>query len=160
MSLYIQIENGAPINHPALEENLIEAFGAIPSTWEAFVRVPKPTPTLYQVFNSELPAYQKVDGVWTDVWALRDMTAEEIAAKKAANEQYVKEQWADRQQAFNWTAWTFDEATCSYQPPIPRPETGEYFWCGAENNWKAPTPRPQDGGVYKFDFAQWDWVAT
>ena len=53
MNLYIQIENNQPINHPAFEENLLQAFGAIPAHWEPFVRVERPLPTLYQMFDSE-----------------------------------------------------------------------------------------------------------
>ena len=30
MNLYIEIENGQAKNHPALESNLLEAFGSIP----------------------------------------------------------------------------------------------------------------------------------
>ena len=48
MNLYIETENGATKNHPAFEENLIQAFGSIPEHWEAFIRVEKPIPSLYQ----------------------------------------------------------------------------------------------------------------
>jgi len=78
MNLYIEIENGQPKNHPAFEDNLIEAFGAIPQNWEFFVRTERPTKGIYQVFDSQESTYQKIDGVWTDVWSLRDMTQEEI----------------------------------------------------------------------------------
>ena len=160
MNLYIETNNGQTVNHPAFEENLIQAFGSIPEHWEAFVRVEKPIPSLYQ-FVDEQPTYQKINDVWTDVWNLRDMTAEE----KSAKQQAVRDEFNTREQASNWSAWTLDEATCTMQPPIPRPVPDQAkldakiftAWCGAENNWKDTPTKPTDG-QYKFDFFAWTWV--
>lgn len=155
MNLYIQIENNQPINHPALESNLIEAFGEIPSNWESFVRPEKPNVGVYQIEGHEV-TYQKVNGVWTDVWPIREMTAEE----KAAKQQAAIDKFNARDQVENWSAWTFDEATCTMKPPIPKPDRVEgktVFWCGAESNWKEAPNRPE--GDYKFDFTAWQWVA-
>ena len=162
MNLYIETENGATKNHPAFEDNLIQAFGAIPENWEPFARVARPEPTAYQVLDSETPTYQKVSGVWMDVWALRDMTAEE----KTAKQQAVISDFSARPQAENWATWTFDEATCAMVPPIPAPEVdpakfaaGIYsMWSGADNNWKDSPAHPVDGGPYKFDHLAWQWV--
>ena len=77
MNLYIQVENGVSINHPALEENLIQAFGSVPDNWEPFLRIERPMLQEYEVLESEEPTYEKIDGVWTDVWYIRDMTEEE-----------------------------------------------------------------------------------
>lgn len=33
MNLFIQIKDGMPINYPAFEDNLIEAFGRVPDDW-------------------------------------------------------------------------------------------------------------------------------
>ena len=161
MNLFIETENGVTKNHPALENNLIQAFGSIPAHWEPFTRVECPKPTVYQVLDSEEPTYSKVNGVWTDVWALREMTAEE----KTTKQQAVITAFNDRPQAENWSAWTLDEATCMMVPPIPRPEFDEAkiaagimtFWCGADANWKDTPVRPE--GEYKFDFLAWEWVA-
>lgn len=157
MNLYIETENGVTKNHPAFEDNLIQAFGAIPEHWEPFTRIERPTPGLYQVLDSEEPTYAKVNGVWADVWTIRDMTAEE----KAAKQQAVITAFNSREQAENWAAWVFDEATCSMQPPIPRPDPVEGLdirWCGAENNWKEVPVKPVDENQYKFDFLAWQWV--
>lgn len=157
MELYIRVENGQTVKHPAFGDNLRQAFGEIPAEWEPFVRVDRPIPGVYEVLESEQPTYEKVDGVWTDVWALRPMTAEEIAAKQQA----VKDDWAAREYAANWSAWVFNEDTCQYDPPIPRPEPVEgklVFWSGADNNWKEAPAYPQDGKNYEFDFFAWSWV--
>jgi hypothetical protein len=161
MNLYIETENGQTKNHPAFEYNLIQAFNSVPEHWEPFVRVEKPTPSVYQLVDAE-PTYQKINGVWTDVWNLRDMTAEE----KLAKQQAVRDAFNNRPQAENWSAWVLDEATCIMEPPIPRPDPDVEkmkagimtYWCGAENNWKDTPVRPTDGKQYNFDFLAWQWV--
>jgi hypothetical protein len=156
MKLYIQTENGQTVNHPAFESNLIAAFGGVPDHWKPFVRVERPTLGVYEVLESQDAAYEFVDGVWTDVWTVRPMTAEEIAAKQ----QVVRDAWALIPNAFNFTAWVLDEATLRMVPPIPRPvEEGKIFrWSGADNNWKEAPAKPEGEGQYVFDFAQWIWV--
>lgn len=157
MYLFIQIKDGQPINHPAYPINLVQAFGEIPSDWEPFLRVNKPDVGIYQILESQEPTYQKVNGVWADVWSLRDMTIEE----KLAKQQVVKDRWATQKQAQNWATWVFNEEICAYEPPIPRPDPVEgkiILWCGAENNWKETQPYPQDGKQYTFDFFAWVWV--
>ena len=163
MNLYIETDsNGNPINHPAFEDNLLQAFGAIPAHWEPFNRVERPKLSIYQVLDSQESTYQKIDGVWADVWTVRDMTAEE----KANVQQLAKDLFNTREQASNWSAWTLDEATCTMQPPIPRPDPDQTkldakiftFWCGAENNWKDAPAMPVDEYQYKFDFIAWNWV--
>jgi hypothetical protein len=164
MNLYIETENDSCKNHPAFEDNLIQAFGSVPSHWEAFVRIEKPTPAVYQILESDVAVYSKVNGVWTDVWSLRDMTAEE----KIAKQQAVIFSFNERDQASNWSAWTLDEVTCTMQPPIPRPERDQTkldagimtFWCGAESNWKDTPIKPIDANQYNFDFFAWQWVAV
>jgi hypothetical protein len=160
MNLYIKTENGVTKNHPAFEDNLIQAFGEIPAHWEPFIRVERPTPGIYQVLESQEAVYAKVDGVWTDVWTVRDLTAEE----KTNKQRKVVIDFKTREQAENWSAWTLDEATNTMVPPIPRPEPDQAklnakiftFWCGADANWKDTPVRPE--GEYKFDFLAWDWV--
>jgi hypothetical protein len=160
MNLYIETENGQTKNHPAFEDNLIQAFGAIPKHWEPFIRVQRPTLGIYQLMIAEEPIYEKVDGVWMDVWQLRDMTAEE----KTAKQQEVITSFNSRNQVENWSTWTFDETTCEMVPPISRPEPDESkleqkimtFWCGTDNNWKDTPIRPD--GNYKFDFLTWNWI--
>jgi hypothetical protein len=160
MNLYIETQDGQPINHPAFESNLMQAFGSIPSQWEPFNRIERPVPGVYEVLESDMPTYQKVNGVWADVWFVRDMTAEE----KTAKQQAVITAFNGRPQAENWSAWTLDEATCEMVPPIPRPAPDAAkleqrimtVWCGADANWKDTPVRPE--GNYTFDFIAWQWV--
>jgi hypothetical protein len=164
MNLYIETENGQIKNHPAFEDNLLQAFGEIPAHWEPFTRVERPTLGVYEVMTADEPTYEKVNGVWTDVWALRLMTMEE----KAAKQQSVIAAFNDRPQAENWSAWALDEATCTMQPPIPRPQPDAEkleqgiatYWCGADANWKDTPAKPVDENQYKFDFLAWQWNAV
>jgi hypothetical protein len=159
MNLYIETdENGQTKNHPAFENNLIQAFGQIPAHWEPFVRVTRPDALIYQVLNSNDPTYQKVNGVWTDVWDLRDMTAEE----KVVKQQETKDEWASIPDRDNFTAWTFDETTCSYVPPTakptePAPEGQLYRWQGSSNTWALAPNYPSDGKNYIWNFTTWKW---
>jgi hypothetical protein len=108
------------------------------------------------------PVYTKIDGVWTDVWTIRDMTAEE----KTVMQQTVIAAFNNREQAENWSAWTLDEATCTMVPPIPRPELNFLkiglgiltVWSGVDANWKDTPKRPFDDKPYKFDYTAWQWV--
>ena len=157
MNLYIETENGVTKNHPAFEDNLLQAFGSIPAHWEPFTRVERPALGAYVVMTADEPTYEKVDGVWTDVWHKRDMTVEE----KTAKQQEAVTVFNSREYASNWSAWTLDETTCQMVPPIPRPAPVEgvlVFWCGADNNWKEAPARPVDDNQYKFDFLAWQWV--
>ena len=163
MNLYIETNSdGNFINHPAFENNLIEAFGSVPEHWELFNRVERPRPNVYQILVNDEATYEKVNDIWTDVWNLRDMTAEE----KSAKQQTVRDAFNTRDQASNWSAWVLDEVTCTMQPPIPRPDPDQTkldaniftVWCGAENNWKDTPARPVDEYHYMFDFFAWDWV--
>lgn len=156
MNLYIETENGQIKNHPAFEDNLIQAFGFVPNHWEPFNRVLKPKVSQYEVVDPLESRYEKVDGVWTDVWTVRPMTELE----KTNYQQVVKNAWATHPNHQNYVSWVFDEDTCWYKPPIPRPEPIEgvtVLWCGADNNWKEAPARPE--GEYKFDFIAWAWVA-
>lgn len=128
MNLFIQVENGHTINHPAFEDNLIQAFGHVPGNWEPFVRVQCPPVGIYQILESEIPLYQKINNVWTDVWALRNMSTEE----KTSKQNQVKSDWNN----VGFHSWTFNEDTCSFTPPIPYPTDGErYTWNESLLNW-------------------------
>jgi len=158
MKLHIEVDaNGNTVNHPAFEDNLIQAFNTIPTHWEPFVRVPRPDVGIYQVLDSDQPTYQKVNGVWTDVWALRDMTN----AEKTSKQQAVKDAWAANPDASNFTAWTFNETTCTYQPPVPVPTGTEgqiYQWQGSTNSWQLMPAYPTDGNTYTFNYTTWTWT--
>jgi len=129
MNLFIQVENGHTVNHPAFEDNLNQVFGHVPGNWEPFVRVQRPTVGVYQILDSENPTYQKINGIWTDVWSLRDMNSEE----KSAKQNQVRSEWNNN---VGFHSWIFDEETCGFNPPIPYPTDGNrYTWNESLLNW-------------------------
>ena len=157
MNLHIKVENGITVTHPAHEDNLLQAFGEIPTNWERFIRVERPIPPLYKTFDDPEFVYEKINGVWTDVWCFRDMTLEE----KLEKQDIVKLKWANRRQANNFTAWTFDEALCNFVPPFPKPTDGkDYFWQGTTLSWVEKPQYPDDGKTYRLNFtsAMWEEV--
>jgi hypothetical protein len=127
MKLYIEIENGQPKNHPAFEDNLLQAFGNIPENWKPFERVQRPDIGVYDVLESEQPEYQLVDGVYKDVWMVRPMTAEEIATKKAE----AVAAWSN-----HFPSWVFNEDKCVFESPISYPQDKKiYRWDESIINW-------------------------
>lgn len=152
--LYIQVVDGQSINHPAFEENLLDAFGKIPEDWEPFIRVERPALGVYEILESEQPEYQKVDGIWTDVWKKRPMTLEERVVKR----KLIKDDFFSVHDKTNFSSWVFDENKCEFIPPTPIPELFVgYEWCGLENTWKVMPPKPTDGQQYKFNYITWSW---
>lgn len=85
MKFYIKLENGQPIHHPHVEENMISAYPTVdlenlPSNWAKFERVEQPEVGFYEV---AVCTYEWVGNVVKDVWTARPMTTEERAAKDA-----------------------------------------------------------------------------
>ncbi len=132
MNLYIQLQNGEPVNHPILEENLTQAFPGIdlnnlPDTFARFERV---VPTMLGIYEiSEGATYEWVDGIVKDVYHRRAMTTEERTAKQDR----VKAEW---QQNNGFVSWMFNEETCAFEPPVPYPEDGKvYMWDEPTLTW-------------------------
>jgi hypothetical protein len=80
--LYIKVENGQTVDHPVFPSNLMEVFGCIPDNYEPFNRVDAPIPGIFEHVDFP-PTYDKVNGVWSDVWTLIPYTDEERAEKIA-----------------------------------------------------------------------------
>jgi hypothetical protein len=93
MELFIRIRDGEPVDHPIIKDNLLDAFPDIDldntSDFKPFTRVDMPDVGHYQVHVGT--TYQLIDGVYTDVHEVRDMTQEEKDAKDSAFEKWVAE---------------------------------------------------------------------
>jgi hypothetical protein len=124
MELFIRIKDGQPFEHPIFGDNFRQAFpdvdtNNLPEEFARFVRVQAPMVGAYE--KSRTVSYQLVNGVYTDVFLIEQMTAEEIAAKQ----QTTKDAWA----ANGFASWTFNETTCVFKSPIPYPTDGkDYRW--------------------------------
>jgi len=163
MNLYIETEDGVTKNHPAFEDNLIQAFGSVPERWKPFVRVEPPAVGLFEVCDC---VYELVNGVYTDVHNVRPMTAEEKAAKIAEARASLRPNW------------TLNEETLQPSPP-PRPtvkgaypykfdrETGQWLesnvpplpsWIPSEDGLRYVPPIPRPEGQYRWDEATLSWI--
>jgi hypothetical protein len=128
MELFIQIRNGQPFEHPIFADNFRQAFPNIdtnnlPAEFARFVRVEAPAVGVYE--KNQTVSYQLVNGVYTDVFSVEQMTAEEIAAKQQA----VKDAWASN----GFASWVFDEAICAFNAPTPYPTDVKIY------QWDEPT---------------------
>ena len=133
MELYIRIQNGQPFEHPIMGDNFRLAFpdvdtNNLPAEFARFVRVAAPAVGVYE--KNQTVSYQLVDGAYTDVFAIEQMTAAEIAAKQQA----TKDAWATN--PVPMPSWVFDEATCAFTPPTPMPTDGkQYRWIEETTSW-------------------------
>lgn len=160
--LYIQVdENNKWLTFPHGEINVwqlhpyhIFLFGP-PKGWMEFVRVPPPKIGVYQYFDPNIGAgpissafshngveYGIVDGKYTDIWHVKDMTKEEILKKQ----NQVKKQWKEEEKLdipFGFPSWIFNEKTCGFTPPYP-------------------CPGLEDGSIYDYDWNEetltWDRI--
>ena len=128
MSFYIQIENGQPINNPLAEENLLQAFGSIPSNYVPFTKI------LFETTNLTVDIYQKAvstyvldnDGIsWKDDWSIVNMTDEEKAIAieiKKSNPPCPNV--------------LLDIETLKWKPSIQKPQdNNEYYWDWKSGAW-------------------------
>ncbi len=124
MELYIRIKNGQPFEHPILGDNFRQAFPDIdtynlPATFARFTRVPEPVLDVYEV--CEGCTYEWDGDTVTDVHHVRDMTP----AEKTAKQDTAKANWLEHGHA----SWVFNEDTCSFDSPTPRPTDDKlYGW--------------------------------
>ncbi len=132
MELFIRIKDGQPFEHPILGDNFRAAFPQInpenlPPEFAPFDRTTPPDVGAYEVYQGV--TYEWDDGRVKDVHHVHQMTAQEKTDKQKA----AKGAWV----AFpNWSSWTFDEATCSFKPPVPYPTDGKrYRWNESALAW-------------------------
>jgi hypothetical protein len=116
MELFIRIVDGAPFEHPIMGDNFREAFPHIdtenlPPEFARFVRVAMPTIGVYEVYEGV--SYGLVDGVYTDVHDVRQMTELE----KTDKQDIVKAEWATN----GYASWIFNEETCRFRAPVEPP---------------------------------------
>ena len=179
MELFISIQNGQPFAHPILGDNFRQAFpdvdtNNLPAEFARFIRTQAPVLGVYE--KNQTVSYQLVDGVYTDVFACEQMTAEEIATKQQA----VKDAWVIN----GFASWVFNAATCSFEAPTSRPtDVGVYAWNEPSVSWVLtdippmsqqkypswiahvttglfypPVAYPVDGKNYKWDEPTTSWV--
>lgn len=137
MTFYIRVENNQPVGHPILEENLLQAHPGIdlnnlPSEFAVFERIIAPVPGVYEVYTG--CTYERDGDVFKDTHHFREMTVEEKTAKQNA----IKDGF---NRSAGYASWTFNEATCTFDPPVPFPEDRtQFLWDEETTSWQ---PIPQ-----------------
>jgi hypothetical protein len=130
MNLYIRLENGQPVEHPLIEDNLIHLGidpDNLPENYARFERIPQPSLGVYEVYVEA--TYEWDSDVVKDVHHVRAMTPQE----KTEKQNRIKDYWA----RFGFASWTFNEETCLFDPPVPDPttDTDLYQWDEATLSW-------------------------
>lgn len=128
MELFIQIKDGKPFEHPILGGNFRQAFPHIdpnnlPPEFAQFERIEPPSIGIYEIYEGV--TYEKHGDFYKDVHHVRGMTQDEVLAKQ----NQAKAEWSEN----GFVSWLFDENTCSFVPPIPRPMDGKIY------RWDEPT---------------------
>lgn len=133
LELYIKIQNGLPVDHPQLKDNVIDAFELSDTDldghpdWLPFIRAEKPEVGIYEVADG--PHYIRNENLVNEQWIVRPMTDEE----KVIKQNRVKFDWKNNGGPDNWT---FDEEKCGFIPPVPYPDDGApYVWVQVANKW-------------------------
>jgi hypothetical protein len=134
MELFIRIVDGAPFEHPIMGDNFREAFPHIdtenlPPEFARFVRVAIPTIGVYEVYEGA--SYGLVDGVYTDVHDVRQITEQE----KTDKQDLVKNDWIANN---GYASWHFDEETCRFRAPVEPPALTDdkaYRWEETSLSW-------------------------
>ena len=159
MGLFIQIQDGVPINHHIFEDNMQQLFPennleTAPIGFAKFVRVDPPTLGVYEKMDNSKGhegcgcEYEATDDGFQDVWHTVNMTSGEREIKK--NE--CKPDFLN--------TWIFDEATCIWSAPVSYPDDGAmYVWREADSSW-IPTngSAPTDGQPYYFSLSDMAWT--
>jgi len=130
IELVIRIVDGEPFQHPITRSNFEQAwpgldFSNLPPEFARFRRIPPPDLGVYQVL---VGCEYQWNGNWVeDHWTVRDMTELERIIKQNT----AKEKWNGPQ------SWTFNDATCDFDPPVPYPQDGNgYAWNEQQLTWE------------------------
>lgn len=166
--LYIKVdENNVHIGHPRFESNMRQVMPnhdfdqGPPDGFMLFARVEPPILGVYELFDETIGgniavafphnglSYEIIDGGYKDVWHVRAMTPEEVAAKQDE----VQSSFAASRPT--WVSWTFNAESCLMEPPVPHPSDGSaYAWSETQQVWVA---YPHDGQNYTWDADTEEW---
>jgi hypothetical protein len=129
MNLFIKLENGEPINHPILEENLKLYYSDLdienpPEGYAKFIRKPFPVLNNFEIIESieyviDQDYWPSNIPVYTDKYNIRSLTDEEMI------------QIADDQ-----TKQMNEGMRIYSNAPYPAPDDGNlYVWSGSSSSW-------------------------
>jgi hypothetical protein len=133
LELYIKIQNGYPVDHPQLKDNVVDAYELSDTDldghpdWLPFIRAERPVHGVYEAVDG--PHYVRDGNVVNEQWIVRPMTDEE----KIIKQNRVKFDWKNSGGSTNWI---WDEEKCGYIPPLPYPDDAKpYVWVQEVSKW-------------------------
>ena len=141
--------NGNPINLTYERQNLSESmridFDNLPSNIAPFELLEREEVGLFQVLVSQDEFYVKEsDGVVRNRRNIRDMTAEEKAAKIEEGRNAKHSEVPD--------SWVYNETLCIWEPPTGYPadfSADKYWWNETDQAWEeSPLLTDADGNQY------------
>jgi hypothetical protein len=137
MRLYIQLENGLPLNHPIQEDNMRMAFP------EVDLDNPGPNFAPFERYDRNLLRYdlftQNFNG-FNYVWKDNIITEIPIIEEKTEQEKinYIENIKQNFYNSTKYYSWTYDLENKIFVPPVPMPEKQEnvnYLWNEEEQKW-------------------------
>lgn len=134
MNLFIKIKDNKPFDHPILEDNMRMLFDDFdsnnpPEGFAKFERIDLKAGH-YDIYT-ELPYFIDTDGVVKN-GTVRPMTPEEKQTKIN-----------DMLQSKPFESWIFNEEEYRWDPPVPRPDGGLYYWNETTKEWLLYDPNKQ-----------------
>ena len=168
MNTFIQVRDGVPYEHPLMMDNMRALFPnhdllTAPEGFAKFTRGAVPTLGTYKKMDESKGhsgcgcTYEPTSDGYEDVWHIVDMTPTEKADKIS-----------DTPKPLFYDSFTFDEPTCSWNPPvaypvdISDPDAAIYAWKDSDTSWvEITTTRPENGAYYfNVNTATWTEVPT
>jgi hypothetical protein len=135
MELYIQIRNGQPFEHPIFGDNFRHAFPGIDVD-----NLPPEFAVFQRVPQNVTPGPFEVAEV-SYQWF--DTIVKDVWSVRPMTDQEKATKIAEYQSNKPFPSWTLDETTLTYSAPTPRPQDGKlYRWDEPTLSWIEITPPP------------------
>lgn len=135
MELYIQIRNGQPFEHPILGDNFRHVFPEID-----IHNLPPEFAVFERVPQNVTPGPFEVAEI-SYQWF--DTIVKDVWSVRPMTDQEKAAKIAEYQSNKPFQSWTLNEETLTYSPPTPRPQDGKlYRWDEPTLSWIEITPPP------------------
>ena len=135
MELYIQVRNGQPFEHPIFGDNFRQAFPGI----DVF-NLPPEFAVFERVPQNVMPGPFEVAEV-SYQWF--DKIVKDVWSVRPMTDQEKATKIAEYQANKPFPSWTLDEPPLTYSAPTPKPQDGKlYRWDEPTLSWIEITPPP------------------
>ena len=135
MELYIQIRNGQPFEHPIFGDNFRQAFPGIDVD-----NLPPEFAVFQRVKQNVTPGPFEVAEV-SYQWF--DTIVKDVWSVRPMTDQEKATKIAEYQSNKPFPSWTLNEETLTYSAPTPKPQDGKlYRWDEPTLSWIEITPPP------------------